>query len=191
MVWLYGVFACLLVAGCGGTTEPFLQQEARLEERAAETQLPAEDPSPTLTETEDAAPPTPTLEQTQPTEVEPTPDDPPATPDDRDCGDFATRPEAQAFFESAGAGDPHGLDADGNGVACETLPGGSEEAPATEDPPEAPAAVVGPPQCDGGDCDCSDFATHAEAQAFYEAQGAGDPHGLDRDDDGIACETLP
>ena len=40
------------------------------------------------------------------------------------------------------------------------------------------------------DKDCSDFATHAEAQAFFEAAGAGDPHRLDRDGDGIACETL-
>ncbi|MBI2020510.1 excalibur calcium-binding domain-containing protein [Candidatus Daviesbacteria bacterium] len=43
----------------------------------------------------------------------------------------------------------------------------------------------------GGDKDCSDFSTHAEAQAFFEAAGPGDPHRLDRDGDGIACETLP
>ncbi|MCG0239167.1 MAG: thermonuclease family protein [Firmicutes bacterium] len=45
----------------------------------------------------------------------------------------------------------------------------------------------------GPDRDCDDFATQAEAQAFYEAAGgpARDPHGLDRDRDGIACESLP
>ena len=43
----------------------------------------------------------------------------------------------------------------------------------------------------GGDKDCGDFATHSEAQAFFEAAGAGDPHRLDRDGDGIACEDLP
>jgi Excalibur calcium-binding domain len=43
----------------------------------------------------------------------------------------------------------------------------------------------------GGDKDCADFATHAEAQTFYESAGAGDPHRLDRDGDGSACETLP
>lgn len=43
----------------------------------------------------------------------------------------------------------------------------------------------------GGDKDCGDFSTHAEAQAFFEAQGPGDPHRLDRDGDGLACETLP
>lgn len=42
-----------------------------------------------------------------------------------------------------------------------------------------------------GDMDCSDFTTHAEAQDFFESEGYGDPHGLDRDGDGIACETLP
>ncbi|MDO8573292.1 MAG: excalibur calcium-binding domain-containing protein [Candidatus Daviesbacteria bacterium] len=42
-----------------------------------------------------------------------------------------------------------------------------------------------------GDKDCTDFATHAEAQAFFESAGSGDPHRLDRDGDGIACETLP
>jgi hypothetical protein len=43
----------------------------------------------------------------------------------------------------------------------------------------------------GGDKDCSDFATHSEAQAFFEAAGAGDPHRLDRDGDNMACEDLP
>lgn len=47
------------------------------------------------------------------------------------------------------------------------------------------------PTVSGGDKDCTDFATHAEAQAFFEAAGPGDPHRLDRDGDGIACETLP
>ena len=38
---------------------------------------------------------------------------------DRDCADFATQAEAQAFFRSAGGGDPHGLDQDRDGRACE------------------------------------------------------------------------
>ncbi len=43
------------------------------------------------------------------------------------------------------------------------------------------------------DKDCSDFATHAEAQAFFLSQGgpSNDPHRLDSDGDGIACESLP
>ena len=38
---------------------------------------------------------------------------------DRDCPDFATQAEAQAFFDIQGPGDPHRLDADGDGRACE------------------------------------------------------------------------
>lgn len=43
------------------------------------------------------------------------------------------------------------------------------------------------------DCDCSDFRTQAEAQAFFEAAGGPqrDPYHLDGDGDGIACENLP
>jgi len=40
---------------------------------------------------------------------------------DRDCSDFSTQSEAQSFYESAGTGDPHGLDRDGDGRVCETL----------------------------------------------------------------------
>ncbi|MCH7577670.1 MAG: excalibur calcium-binding domain-containing protein [Chloroflexi bacterium] len=68
----------------------------------------------------------------------------------------------------------------------------------TEPPPQAPEPTEPPsgaglPPCaqGGGDCNCGDFATHAEAQAFFESQGPGDPHGLDFDGDGIACESLP
>jgi hypothetical protein len=43
------------------------------------------------------------------------------------------------------------------------------------------------------DRDCPDFLTHAEAQAFFLDEGGPDedPHDLDRDHDGIACEDLP
>ncbi|MFQ8432591.1 excalibur calcium-binding domain-containing protein [Amaricoccus sp. W119] len=41
------------------------------------------------------------------------------------------------------------------------------------------------------DYDCGDFSTQAEAQRVYEDAGPGDPYRLDRDHDGVACETLP
>ncbi len=43
------------------------------------------------------------------------------------------------------------------------------------------------------DKDCSDFATHTQAQAFFISQGgpSSDPHRLDSDGDGLACESLP
>lgn len=46
-------------------------------------------------------------------------------------------------------------------------------------------------QYSGADKDCGDFKTHAQAQAFFESAGVGDPHKLDSDDDGSACESLP
>ncbi|MEG4857501.1 excalibur calcium-binding domain-containing protein [Microcoleus sp. K1-B6] len=45
------------------------------------------------------------------------------------------------------------------------------------------------PSCVNSDCNCSDFATQAEAQRVLEAY-PGDPFKLDRDQDSIACETL-
>lgn len=46
----------------------------------------------------------------------------PASTGDRDCSDFSTQRAAQSFFSSEGPGDPHGLDRDGDGRVCETLP---------------------------------------------------------------------
>jgi micrococcal nuclease len=62
---------------------------------------------------------------------------------------------------------------------------GAEEKPDT--------GYTGPYNPNGPDRDCSDFATQAEAQAFYEAAGGPerDPHRLDPDKDGVACESLP
>lgn len=52
---------------------------------------------------------------------------------------------------------------------------------------------AGPYDPNGPDRDCSDFDTQKEAQAFYEAAGGPkkDPHRLDPDKDGVACESLP
>ena len=60
---------------------------------------------------------------------------------DLDCADFATQQEAQAELESE-PGDPNGLDADNDGLACEDLAGGGG----------------------GGDLDCADFPTQQAAQ---------------------------
>ncbi len=40
------------------------------------------------------------------------------------------------------------------------------------------------------DQNCDDFASQADAQAHYRADTT-DPDGLDRDDDGLACEDHP
>lgn len=48
---------------------------------------------------------------------------------DRDCSDFSTQGEAQRYFDRIGPGDPDRLDADGDGRACDSLPGGGGGAP--------------------------------------------------------------
>lgn len=45
-----------------------------------------------------------------------------------------------------------------------------------------------------GDRNCNDFNTQSEAQRFFDVVSTtndSDPHGLDFDNDGIACESLP
>lgn len=80
--------------------------------------------------------------------------------------------------------------------ASETVPAPPSqpgvEMPARNAPPAEDLSRTTPAIADR-DYNCSDFATHAEAQAFYMAQGgpAHDPHRLDGDSDGVACESLP
>lgn len=47
--------------------------------------------------------------------------------DEYNCSDFATQPEAQAFYDKAGGvkGDVNGLDANDDGVPCQSLPKGN------------------------------------------------------------------
>jgi len=45
------------------------------------------------------------------------------------------------------------------------------------------------PPCVDNDCDCFDFSSHREAQRVLEAF-SGDPHRLDADGNGIACDNL-
>ena len=42
----------------------------------------------------------------------------------------------------------------------------------------------------GNAYNCSDFATYAQAKAYFDAM-PGDPSKLDSDHDGIPCESLP
>lgn len=48
------------------------------------------------------------------------------------------------------------------------------------------------PSTQRDDYNCADFETQADAQAIFDARAAeGDPYGLDRNGNGIACESLP
>lgn len=98
--------------------------------------------------------------------------------DDLNCDDFGSQAEAQQNLRN-NPSDPNGIDAENDGVACETFdyPDGT---PRDETP------VTGAQQ-PGGDLDCEDFASQAGAQAVYN-QDPSDPIGLDADNDGEACE---
>jgi Domain of unknown function (DUF4352) len=74
----------------------------------------AKDPENESKDQERTQPPSTVLETTQQTE-----DRRSAAPEDYDCEDFETQEEAQFYLAP---GDPYGLDEDGNGRACETLP---------------------------------------------------------------------
>ena len=84
---------------------------------ATHTPAPTHTPTPTPTFT-----PSPTATHTPTPTDTPTPTTAPAF-EDRNCSDFDNWRAAQDFFESAGDGDPHGLDGNDDGVACESLPG--------------------------------------------------------------------
>ncbi len=63
----------------------------------------------------------------------------PAGARDYDCSDFSTQAQAQKFLLP---GDPHGLDGEGDGVACESLPCPCSTArPGGGDRPRPPKAV--------------------------------------------------
>jgi endonuclease G len=69
---------------------------------------------------------------------------PPCVDDDCNCGDFASQPQAQVVLD-AFAGDPYGLDGDGNGGACELLPADLPPADPPAPPSSNPHLVLGNP----------------------------------------------
>jgi len=73
---------------------------------------------------------------------------PGATIADKNCSDFSTQQEAQQYFDSNGGSPSNnvdGLDADHDGVACESLPsgGGGGSGNPTPSPPKPPALFDG------------------------------------------------
>lgn len=132
----------------------------------------AQDPTPTPTESPAA---------------DPSPSPTPVPEGNGACLDFESQAEAQAFYEAAGGPDqdPHGLDDDGDGTACEHLD-------YVEVAALAQGEEVGVP-----DKDCAEFNTQAEAQAYFVANGgpANDEFELDVEspgdaDDGVACKEF-
>ena len=116
---------------------------------------------------------------------------------DLDCSDFGSQAEAQAALD-ADPSDPNGLDAEGDGQACESSfdgsaaspsasAGASDSAPASASPsasspsPGGGGAPSGGAPSGGGDIDCDEVDGPIEVPP-------GDPDGLDGDGDGLACE---
>ncbi|WP_254854024.1 thermonuclease family protein [Halobacillus salinus] len=89
----------------------------------------------------------------------------------------------QDSFEKAEA------QAEEKGIGIWSIPGY-----VTEDGFESEAAASSSPEesSDEPDRDCSDFDRHEQAQAFFESEGGpeSDPHDLDRNNDGLACESI-
>lgn len=122
-------------------------------------------------------------------------------PRDLTCSDFADQAEAQAALD-ADPSDPHGLDVDLDGIACETpivAPAAKARAEKASverelDPGDGPprvGAMTPAPEDEGvEDIDCIDFEYQEDAQAVYD-QTPGDPYNLDPSGDGFACSSLP
>lgn len=64
---------------------------------------------------------------------------------DYDCSDFSSQSQAQGYLLP---GDPYGLDGDGDGIACESLPCPCSSS--TPPPPTPPPPPVVPPTGGGG-----------------------------------------
>ncbi|OLZ59744.1 excalibur calcium-binding domain-containing protein [Amycolatopsis keratiniphila] len=97
---------------------------------------------------------------------------------DLNCRDFQYQEDAQAELEKDRS-DPHNLDDDNDGIACETRPKRGTATSKTITPAPVPTFK---------DKDCADFPSQAAAQAELK-KNPRDPHKLDGDHDGYACES--
>jgi micrococcal nuclease len=126
---------------------------------------------------------------------------PAPSPRGRDCADFGSQAEAQEVLEDDPS-DPNGLDADDDGLACETSTFGGSSASPSASPGASPAASpsASPGAAAGGGGGNRDGRNYAPASPSAggdidcdQVDGpiptpAGDPDNLDGDNDGLACE---
>ena len=107
------------------------------------------------------------------------------------CDDFQHRDEAEYFSEiyDQKNANLYGLDRDLDNRPCETLP-----------PMDDTLRVLNrlnrqwrQDASFGGDVNCSDFETWIESNQFFIQAGGpnSDPHGLDGNNDGVPCQSLP
>jgi hypothetical protein len=153
-------------------------------------------PTPTTTTSTTTAPPaTPPTTQPEP-EREPastTPRPAPTPPLKLVVGKYCAAMHAAGWsFEEARAyyqdhGQPAHMDADGDGIPCETVygeVGGRGPAPVPQDdcdPAYPDDCLPSPPP----DLDCADVGHRVRVDHSY-----GDPHRLDADGDGIGCDRF-
>lgn len=108
---------------------------------------------------------------------QPIPETSPSSSGDLDCSDFATQQEAQSVL-NADPSDPNGLDAEGDGIACESLGSDSSTPPAPQPEPEPPAPQ---PSTSGGsappisedDCPSSHPIKGNEDSGIYHPPSGG------------------
>jgi len=117
--------------------------------------------------------------------------------EDKDCSDFATQEEAQAFFVSRGGpgSDPHRLDGDNDGIACESLPSPSPTPPIPHPDPEPetepdPEPVPEPEEA-AYICNCSKTCSQMSSceEAYFQLNDC-DCSRRDGDNDGVPCESI-
>lgn len=97
------------------------------------------------------------------------------------CEDFDDQGQAQQVFNQD-LSDPHGLDADGDGQACEELPTVTQEGTI---PGEGEAVSPG---SEPTQVSCSGFASQFGAQQYYDYNATPEEQAiLDPNGDGLAC----
>jgi len=124
---------------------------------------------------------------------------PPNPGNTKNCSDFRTQPEAQAWFNTyfPHYGDVARLDGNNDGVVCTSLPGGSNTQTTTTTTKPASTTTTTArtriPPNPGNTKNCSDFRTQPEAQAWFDIYFPhyGDVARLDGNNDGVVCTSLP
>ena len=111
----------------------------------------------------------------------------------KNCSDFSIYTEAKTWFDTYFPlyGDVAGLDNDGDGKPCESLPGSPTTTSTTTTTPSQTTTTI--PANPGNTKNCSDFSTYAEAKEWFDTYFPhyGDVAGLDGDGDEEPCESLP
>ncbi len=101
------------------------------------------------------------------------------------CGDFRTQADAQVYYRAHR--DARNLDADNDGIACESNPSPRDTVPVqvtgVQPLSVQPRPVGNPPQC-------TDFPSQADAQVFLRANPRNG-RVLEAGTDGIACDGNP